>query len=65
MTKDINHQNFFKHLLTLTPDTPDIFLEKFLLKKSKNISGISPGYPGYIIEGTNEYVGSNTKSLLI
>ena len=29
-------------LLTLTPDTPDIFSEKNLLKKSKNISGISP-----------------------
>ena len=37
MTKDINHQNFFKHLLTLTPDTPDIFSEKFLLKKNRKI----------------------------
>ena len=52
MTKDINHQNFFKHLLTLTPD---IFSEKFLLKKSKNISGISPDNHGYIFEGKTKY----------
>ena len=38
-----------KLLLTLTPD---ILSGKFYLKKSKNISGISPGYPGYIFEGT-------------
>ena len=51
MTKDKNHQIF----LTFTnfdPGYPDIFSEKFLLKKLKNISGISPGYPGYIFEGT-------------
>ena len=40
---------FFKHWLTLNPDTTDIFSEKILLKNSKNISGI---YPGYIFEGT-------------
>ena len=41
MTKDINHQKFFTHLLTLTSDTTDIFSEKFLLKNRK----IYPGYP--------------------
>ena len=51
--KKYKPSNFsFKLLLTLTPDTLDIFSGKFLLKKSKNISGISPGYPGYIFEGT-------------
>ena len=44
---------YFKLLLTLTTDTPDIFSRKFLLKKSKNISGISPGNPWYIFEGIN------------
>ena len=35
----------FKLLLTLTPDTPDIFSGKFLPKNSKNISGISQDTP--------------------
>ena len=41
-------------LLTFTPDTTGIFSGKFLLKNSKNISGISPDNPGYIFKGTDD-----------
>ena len=40
-------------LLTLTPDTPDIFSEKIYKKNRKIYPGYPPDNPGYIFEGTH------------
>ena len=55
MKKDINLQNFLLNFYLLWPRIPGYIFGKIFIKKSKNISGISPGYPGYIFEGTDDY----------